>query len=215
MSPKNLKSISLFIPPFVVALAIATTGCERATNATPANSPVASAPSTMEPKATPTPEKTVAMKSSEFQKSANATSKVDMGRVKAAVYFDPQKWKLEKPEAGGRMELMHQDGEAFAMVISERLQLNLNNLRSIVLSNAKQAAPDAKIVGQEKRIVNGREVLFMRLRGTIEGIPFTYMGYYFTGKEGTIQVITYTSENLLSEYQQDFEELLNGLTLKS
>ena len=96
------------------------------------------------------------------------------------------------------------------MVLSERLQLSPETLKGVVLNNARQAAPDAKIDFEERRVVNGRQILCLQIAGTTQGIPFRYFGYYYAGSEGTVQVLTYTGENLFEEYKGDFEELLNG-----
>ena len=48
------------------------------------------------------------------------------------------------------------------------------------------------------RIVNGIEVLMMQMSGTIQGMRFTYYGYYYSNSNGTIQLLTYTGENLSS-----------------
>jgi hypothetical protein len=53
----------------------------------------------------------------------------------------------------------------------------------------------------------------MVMKGTIEGIQFVYYGYYYAGKAGTIQLLTYTSQNLFAEYKSEMTELLNGLTI--
>ena len=50
----------------------------------------------------------------------------------------------------------------------------------------------------------------MQMDGTIQGIKFTYYGYYFSSPNGTIQLLTYTSSNLLNEYKKEFEDFLNG-----
>jgi len=62
--------------------------------------------------------------------------------------------------------------------------------------------------------VNGAEVLMLRLEGTIQGIAFTYFGYYFGGPAGSVQVVTYTGQNLFKEFRPDFEDLLNGLKVQ-
>ena len=57
------------------------------------------------------------------------------------------------------------------------------------------------------------ETEVLRINGTLKQIPFAYYGYYYGGKEGTIQVITYTSQNLLKKYEQVSTEFLNGLVI--
>ncbi len=72
---------------------------------------------------------------------------------------------------------------------------------------------DAKIVKEEYRIVNNQKVLCMQMRGTIKGIKFVYFGYYYSDKSGTIQLLTYTSEELFKDLQKEFEEFLNGFVV--
>ena len=149
-----------------------------------------------------------------YARAASATEKLDLLRGKASVYYDPAKWKNLKESEPGRFELTHKDGDGYAIVIAERMQVPLESLRNIALAHAKEAAPDARLVAEEKREVNGSEVLFMQTAGTIQGMSFVYVGYFYTGKAGSVQIITYTGENLLEEYQKDFEELLNGFQVQ-
>jgi hypothetical protein len=148
-----------------------------------------------------------------FSRPATATAKAAIHRGKSAIFYDPKKWKPKGPEASGRSEFEHVDGDGYAVVITERLTMSMDALRKVALSNAKDAAPDAEIVFEEKRRVNGSEVLVLKIKGTIDEIPFFYYGYYYSGKEGIIQAITYTGQNLFDEYKPEFELFLNGLVI--
>jgi len=53
----------------------------------------------------------------------------------------------------------------------------------------------------------------IQMDGTTQGIRFSYYGYYFSNSNGTIQFVTYTSQNLLDNYVNDCEELLNGFVV--
>jgi hypothetical protein len=128
----------------------------------------------------------------------------------AVLAYDPVKWTLAKGDKAGRHQLNHREGDGYALIIAERLEIPMASLKNIVLENARTAAPDARIVRQEQRRVNGADITCMEIAGTTQGIKFRYFGYYYAGKAGTIQVITYTGENLFPEYRSDFEELLNG-----
>ncbi len=83
--------------------------------------------------------------------------------------------------------------------------------KGIAIENAKDAAPDIKVINEEYRSVNGVQVLMMQMSGTIRGMRFTYYGYYYSNSNGTIQLLTYTGENLFPNYLNDIEEFLNGL----
>jgi hypothetical protein len=86
-------------------------------------------------------------------------------------------------------------------------------LKEIVIKNAQNAAPDAKVVHEDNRIVNGKKVFCMRMEGTVAGVPFIYYGYYYAGKAGIVQLITYTGQNLYPEYESEMTEFLNGLVI--
>lgn len=144
---------------------------------------------------------------------AGATAKLMINRGKSALFYNPKKWKVEKEEEGGRSTLEHTEGDGYSIIITERLEIPLEGLRNIALTNAKNAAPDAQIISEEKRRVNGKDVIALKIKGTISEIPFFYYGYYYSGKEGTIQAITYTAQNLFDEFKGDFEELLSGLVI--
>ena len=143
-----------------------------------------------------------------------ASGILQVNRGRSAVYYNPLKWKLQNEEQGGRSKLEHVEGDGYAMVIAERVGMPIDVLKNIALQNAKTAAPDASIVAEEPREVNGADLLMLQIEGTVSGIPFTYLGYYYTGEYGSIQVITFTGRNLFAEFRPDFEELLNGFVVK-
>ena len=147
------------------------------------------------------------------KKSDTANAKLDLVRGKATVYYQSEKWKGLKETQPGRYELSHRSGDVHCVIIAERLQMTLEALRTLALNNGKEAAPDIKVVKEDRRVVNGKEILFMQLEGTITGVPFTYLGYYYAGPAGTIQTLTMTGQNLLDEYRTDMMEFLNGFTV--
>lgn len=104
-------------------------------------------------------------------------------------------------------------GDAYANVISERLSIPTDSFPEIAISNARKADPHAAITFREKRTVNGVEVWFLKMDAQVNGIPFTYMGFYYGGKAGAIQVLTFTGKNLAAEYEADFVEFLNGFSV--
>ena len=151
---------------------------------------------------------------SEHTRPAQATAHVDFARGSAALYYDPTKWQETKGTEPGRVALTHMDGDGYAIIIAERLQITIEALRQMALTNAKNAAPDAEIVSQENRRVNGHDVMVLQIKGSVQGIGFVYFGYYYVGPEGTFQLLTYTAANLFDEYKPQFEQLLDGFTLK-
>jgi hypothetical protein len=151
-----------------------------------------------------------AVDSAASARSAASTSKIDILNGKAALYYDPAKWTETPSDEPGRTMLTHVNGDGMAMIVAERLSMPLETLHKIVLDNARKASPDVRVMSERQLTVGGRSMLEMEFSGTMQGIPFTYLGRYYTGKAGSIQVLTFTGTNLFSEYEPDFREILSG-----
>lgn len=150
-----------------------------------------------------------------FEKGKDATFLLKGQKVKYGVWLDPKKWKFKAGEEDDSKEykLILKGEDAYAMIIPERIIIPTNNLVEIALKNSKKAAPDARLVRQEIRKINGVVVTLAEIRGTIEGINFVYLGYYYGDKEGTVQFVTCTSDKLYSKYKKGMEDLLNGFVI--
>jgi len=145
--------------------------------------------------------------------SARASYKTERGEF--VIWYDETKWRLAQRRTDEdivHFGLVHTDG--YAMIVTDGLQIPTEGLQEIALSNAKGAAPDAKIASEEMRVINGKKVLCLVIEGTIQQIPFTYYGYYYGGKQGTIQLITFTGQSLFPKYKKEFTDFLNGLEIK-
>jgi len=153
--------------------------------------------------------------SSTLTKPPQATKVIKSKKGFYEIWIDPTKWiPATKPDhLEAELTFMHSTKDAWAMAIAERVGGPISTLKDIAIENAKQVAPDVKVVFEKERIVNGTKVLHMRLDGTIKGIQFTYYGYYWAGKAGNLQVITYTGTNLFDEFKEDFTNFLNGLVI--
>lgn len=150
-----------------------------------------------------------------FTKSADATFLVKSSKLNMGIYLNPKKWAFKKSEASesAEFEFTLKNSDAYGMFIPERIEMPLEVLKTAALENAKSVAPDITIVKEEYRMVNGVKFFLMQMNGTVQGVKFTYLGYYYSYAKGTVQLITYTSQNLLSEYQKELEGLLNGLVI--
>jgi hypothetical protein len=147
-----------------------------------------------------------------FEKDKESTFLLKSSKLNIGVYLNPKIWSFKKatdnPEA--EFELQLKGGDLYGMIITEKVEIPLETLKSFALENGKTVAPDLKIVKEEYRTVNGLKVLLLQLNGTMQGIKFSYYGYYFSSRNGTVQFITYTSQNLLDSYKPESEKLLNG-----
>ena len=150
-----------------------------------------------------------------FEKSKNASFLLKSSRVNLGFWLDPKKWSFKKASNNGdaEYELQLKGGDLYGMIITEKVEVPLETLKDIAIENGRAVAPDLKIVKEEYRTVNGTKVLLIQMNGSTQGIKFSYYGYYYSNSSGTIQFVTYTSQNLLDSYVNDCEELLNGIVV--
>ena len=162
-----------------------------------------------------TEEKEIPVSNVVYSKNDKATFEVKSNKVNSGIFINPKFWSYKKNPAGEAQEYSFQSKEKdiYAMLITEKINIPIDNLKRLAVSNAKDAAPDTKVITEEYRMVNGKKIFFMQMNGSISGIKFTYLGYYYSSEGGTIQFISYTSQNLLEEYKNDMFELLNGLMI--
>ncbi len=148
-----------------------------------------------------------------FEKDDQATFLLKSKNLNAGFWLDPKVWTFKKAtnNKSAEYELKMNDADLYGMIITEKVEIPLQALRSIAIKNGQAAAPDLVVVDEEYRTVNGLRVLHLQMDGTTQGIKFSYYGYYFSNENGTIQYLTYTSQNLLSSYREACKRLLNGL----
>ena len=60
-------------------------------------------------------------------------------------------------------------------------------------------------------MVNGKQVMVLMFEGTIQKIPFSYYGYYYSGKQGAIQLVGFTAQSVFPKYEAEFTKFLDGL----
>ncbi|MBW3539190.1 MAG: hypothetical protein KY476_02875 [Planctomycetes bacterium] len=150
-----------------------------------------------------------------YTKDKNATLAYTGKRGTFAMYLVPDTWKKldEVDNEDAEVEFDHKDGDVYAMIIAERIMVPLNTLKKIAFDNIRALDESAKIAFEEKRTVNGKNVLCLTIEATVEGIPFTYHNYYYSGDEGSFQVMTFTGRNLFKEYKPEMEAFLNGFEI--
>ena len=130
------------------------------------------------------------------------------------IWYDPAKWTVRQDaDSEGRIHFKLKRGDAYALVLIEEIPVPTRNLKSVALANAKEAASDAKITFEGTTTIDGKEVLILKMDGTVQEIPFRYYGYYYGGKNGTIQVLSFTGQAIFQKYEDEFTEFLNGLVI--
>lgn len=149
-----------------------------------------------------------------FEKDNKSTFLVKSKKLNVGVSINPKKWSFKKSGIDDETEFSFQlrGEELYAMALIENTEIPLLNLRDIAIENAKAVAQDITVDKQEYRNVNGKKILLVQMSGVTQGIKFTYYSYYYSSKNGVVQLVSYTSKNLFEKYKNDMELFLNGLT---
>jgi hypothetical protein len=151
-----------------------------------------------------------------FKKSIEAKFFLKSKVNDSAFYIDTKKWQhaAATNNADAEYEFTLKGGDLYAMAITERISIPLTVLKNAVVTNARAAAPDIRVVHEEFRTVNNQTVLQMEMTGSIDGLEITYFGYFLSTSAGTTQWLVYTGSNLMNEYRKEIETLLNGITVQ-
>jgi hypothetical protein len=148
-----------------------------------------------------------------FLKPGNAIALKKSTQNPMGIYYNPVKWKVakEKNNEDAEFEFNLVKGDGYAMMLNEKIEIPLDNLKKIAFETLSENAPDAKIDKAEYRTVNALKVLHLEMSGTMQGIKFVFLGYYFSNERGTTQLVCFTAKSLIKEYKADFDDFLNGL----
>jgi hypothetical protein len=148
-----------------------------------------------------------------FIKTSQATFLVKSTNFNVGVFMNPTKWTFavhKDNEKNPEYRFNLKSGEGYAMMVTEKTQINLESMRQIALLNAQKASVDVKETSAEYRIVNNNKILCLKFQGTIQGIKFVYFGYYYSNSNGTVQLLSYSSQQYFDSYQKELENFLNG-----
>lgn len=156
--------------------------------------------------------KEISTNSKNFKKNKNSTFLLKSNKFNIGFWLNTNKWSFKKATVNkeAEYELRLKDGDLYGLIITEAISIPLETLKSIALENAKNVAPDIRVIKEEFRNINGNKVLLIQMNGTMQGIKVSYYGYYFSNENGVLQFLTYTSQNLIDDYKDEIENLLNG-----
>jgi len=157
-----------------------------------------------------------ALKPVSYAKAAGATSTFKTVVDSISVMYDPLVWSLKNSDGSDvtRRSFVHKSGALYAFAITERLPINTETIKKVAVMNAQKAAPDMEVIMEENRVVNGVNVIAMKMKGSMQGLGFVYYGNYYGDKNGAIQLVCYTVDSAFSTYEKDCLNFINGLSVK-
>lgn len=111
--------------------------------------------------------------------------------------FDPFVWKVvPEPGEDRRVHLKRIHGEDKAYLACHSEKTPMEQLRSATVQSIKSSDEEA-VIKEEKRKVNGVNVLFIRAEVVTSSIsPITYWIYLYSGERGTVRyIVTHVGPN--------------------
>jgi len=152
-----------------------------------------------------------------FKKSDRSNFLLKSNRTNIGLYLNPKNWSFKKQEATEDSEYILSfkgDHDIYAMLITERFVIPIENLAEVAFINAAEVDPNLVIDEVEYRTVNDVQVIMMKMKANIHGMKIVYLGYYFSNETGSNQLVTYTQQESFAETEKHILELLNGLVIQ-
>jgi len=147
--------------------------------------------------------------------SANKVAKSSMGFYE--FHYDSRKWK--RIPAGSlnedaEMAFQHTEKDIYCMIIAEELEIGLENIFNIALSNMEEnTGAEVEVMEAQLKNVNGTEMIRGVVDMNLSGMNLVFDSYYSSTEDGTIQLTVWTGHNLFDRYEDIIEDLHNGLVL--
>lgn len=147
-----------------------------------------------------------------FSKPESSNFLVKSNILNVGGWINAKEWKFTKEtdNEDAEYEFKNKSKDIYAMMITEEIEIPLESLVDIAIENGKIIATDMKVVQKEYRTVNDTKVLMLQMSATVYGIKIMYCGYYYSNENGSVQLVTYTSEKLFDERNSDIMNFLNG-----
>lgn len=148
-----------------------------------------------------------------FKKTTNESFLLKSKKNDLGFWIDPKKWSFEKPidTPDAEFQLTLKGQSLVAYIITEEGEIPLESFKTIALINGRKESPDLHIMNQEYRIVNGLRVLYLQMEGSVQGIKFTFLGYYYSSTTSVVQYLVTLYSSTKDKHFKEAEELLNGL----
>ena len=109
-------------------------------------------------------------------------------------------------------------GAGFAATIYEVMSIPIPTMREIVLSNARQGiGGNVTVVNEEHvKVPGGGKALRLEFRViSPEGLDVTMVNLMHSNEQGTLQVVTWTTTDLMERYRDELRRFQDGLSIPS
>jgi hypothetical protein len=150
----------------------------------------------------------------EFRKDATATKAIPADFGDATLWLSPAKW-VEYSREPGAIRFNHVNKHVLGWMLTDKTGgIRTSAMKDLALRNSRRVDPNAYISREERRIVNGREVLYLEIMLNQNSVPIRFAGYYHGGLKTNLQVVAYSVAAEFQGYQNEVNEFINGIEIR-
>jgi hypothetical protein len=150
----------------------------------------------------------------QVRKERTATRGVPSDFGDATLWLDPLKW-VEYSRETGVVRFNHVNKHVLGWMLADKTGgIRTSAMKELALRNSLREDPNARIDREERRVVNGREVLYLEIILSHGATPIRFAGYYHGGLKSNLQVVAYCVESDFDAYQKDVNEFISGIEIR-
>ena len=149
-----------------------------------------------------------------FTKPELSKKEVQNQNGQFSIYYDESKWK-RVPAAtlneDAEFAFQAKESDVWCVVISEETAIEKDALIKIAKKTMEDNTGSPVTINHvEYRVVNGKPVIRGLLAANFSGISFMFDTYYYSDERGSVQFVTWSSDQIWKKNQDLIENLLNG-----
>lgn len=136
---------------------------------------------------------------------------INSSNLKYGVYIDNEKW-TSTTGINDEAELQFKNFEdtAYAMLIFEGLEIPIESMKELIILNANNIDPNARILNSEKCAIGNIEGELVTYTARSAGLNFIFFTFISSNTKGTIQFICFTLDSEFDELKPEFVDLISG-----
>jgi hypothetical protein len=140
----------------------------------------------------------------------------EIGSGNFRLRYDAARWYRDPAdEEAGIYNLLRSDQLAEAQLIIEDHPVPGNDIEEAVLATAREGADRVTVKKRAKKIRGQVQVSEMQFIATVEKVDYLNHGYFYSGKEGSVQLRAWATHKNHAAVVSEMEELIDGLKVLS
>lgn len=135
---------------------------------------------------------------------------------KISFKFDTNSWVMQPRKDGAdvnKRNFQHKSLPLYGMVIADEIPVSMDAMKGLIVANARAAGATTTVLIDETKLLGGKNVGFIRMAASLNGIDFMFNTNYYGEAEGNVQVTCYTAQSVFHKYQEDCGKFIAGLTI--